>query len=148
MSTYTEYITLNKDGCFIGGRPADRYRSELILTKKDYVVSAFTGPLHKLGVQEIHALTSKTRGTDLKPGKPSGKHGKNIWCRITMIDGTTGKWIHLSKVYSARAAAMFCVKVCIDFVWDLGEILLPKQPQLEKTNQEIMSTGLDLQNTR
>lgn len=130
MSTYTEYITVTQDGYFIGGRPTDYYRSELIrVPSKDYISYVFTKHLKKQGIQEIHVLTSKTCGIRLESGKPSGKHGKNIWCRVKMIDGTIGNWMFVRKAASTKLAAFYCIKCCIDNIWegDLAKVILLKQ---------------------
>jgi hypothetical protein len=106
------YVTITKDGYFIGRRPTDYYRSvQIVMPRKDLVYDYFTEYLEERGIQEIHALTSKTRGTYLKPGKPSRKNGKTIWCRVKMVDGTVGNWVCVHNACSVKRATFFVLNV-------------------------------------
>ena len=145
------YVTITKDGYFIGRRPTDYYRSvQIVMPSKDLLYYYFTECLEERGIQEIHALTSKTRGTYLKPGKPSRKNGKTIWCRVKMIDGTVGNWICVQNVYSVKMAVLFCIKCCVDNVvdGDLRKVVLPQKTELNKRRSEIISSVLDLSHVR
>lgn len=129
------YVTITKDGYFIGRRPTDYYRSvQIVMPRKDYIYYFFTKHLEERGIQEIHALTSKTRGTYLKPGKPSRKNGKTIWCRVKMVDGTVGNWVCVYNAYSVKVAALFCIKCCVDNIvdGDLRKVVLPQKTELNK----------------
>ena len=137
MCTNKGYITITSNGYFIDGQPTNYYRSELIrVPEKEYTSFVFTKFLHKQGIQEIHALTSKTNGTCLNAGNPSGKHGRNIWCRVKMIDGTIGNWIFAKKAADSKIAAFYCIKYCLDNIWecDLGKAILAK---LKEQNTKI-----------
>ena len=147
----SKYVTITKDGYFIGRRPTDYHRSvQIVMPSKDLLYDYFTKYLEERGIQEIHALTSKTRGTYLKPGKPSRKNGKTIWCRVKMVDGTVGNWICVQNVYSVKMAALFCIKCCVDNIVadELGKVVLPQKTELNKRRSEIISSVLDLSHVR
>ena len=135
----SKYITVTQDGYFIDRRSTDYYRSVLIvMPSKDDLYFYFTKYLKEQEIQEIHALTSKTRGVYCTPGKPSGKNGKNIWCRVKMIDGTVGNWVYVTNTYSPKMAALFCIKSCVDNVVadaELRKALLPQKTELKKRHQ-------------
>lgn len=137
MYTNKEYITVNQNGYFIDGQPTNYYRSELIrVPQTEYTSFVFTKFLHKRNIQEIHALTSETNGICLNTGNPSGKHGANIWCRVKLIDGTIGNWIFAKKAADPKIAAYYCIKYCLDNIWEgeLGKAILTK---LKEQNTQI-----------
>ncbi len=154
MYKMSKYITITKDGYFIDRRPTDYYRSvQIVMPSKDLLYDYFTKYLEERGIQEIHALTSKTRGTFLKPGKPSRKNGKTIWCRVKMVDGTVGNWVCVKNCYSTKIAALFCIKCSVDNIVavvadELRKVVLPQKTDLNKRQSEIISSVLDLSRVR
>ena len=102
----TEYITINKDGVFVGEKPATKYRGEDIcwllgLQKKFADIQR----LNK-NVAELHVLSSETCGESAKPGNPSGKHGLNAWCRVKFENGCVG------LLQQLRFGRQLCVLLC------------------------------------
>lgn len=144
----TKYVTINQNGYFTGGHRAKRYRSTKIWSTPEYVSYVFKNHLQKRGIKEIHALTSKKSGIRLEPGFPSKQHGRNLWCRVKMNDGTLGNWVFCAPACSPVVAAHYIVKYCIDNVWEgnLAAVILPDQT--EKQCQKLMVSGLDLSNVR
>jgi len=113
----TEYITINKDGVFVGGKPATEYLGEQI-GWIDYVRKYFAD-IQKLNpdVAELHVLSSETYGENLKKGNPSHeKHGPNAWCRVKFNDGETASWL-LARTYGSVAiCAHLCAYNCVSSV--------------------------------
>ena len=112
----TEYITINKDGVFVGEKPATKYRGEDIcwllgLQKKFADIQR----LNK-NVAELHVLSSETCGESAKPGNPSGKHGLNAWCRVKFENGNFGAWVFYNNYASAANCAYFCAGDCTQCV--------------------------------
>ena len=96
----TEYITVNANGIFVGGKPATTYRGEEInLPDSVHRDFAHIQTLNK-NVAELHALSSETRGERAKPGNPSGKHGPNTWCRVKFKNGKLGAWVFEGAYFS------------------------------------------------
>jgi len=88
----TEYITINKSGVFVGGKPVTHYHGEkpdIFLTEQDFreIQMVFAD------VEELHIGMFDTKGSYAVPGKPSGRFGPNSWCRVKFRNGTTGNWV-------------------------------------------------------
>ncbi len=107
----TEYITINKDGIFVGGKPATTYCGEKILFSNG-VREAFAD-IQRLNknVAELHVLSSETFGEYAKVGNPSGNHGRTAWCRVKFENGNLGAWVCLE----AHGSAADCANVCANF---------------------------------
>jgi len=112
----TEYITINKDDVFVGGKPVTRYRGQKIGWIGD-VRDYFAG-IQKLNpnVVELHVLSSATCGEYAETGNPSAEHGPNAWCRVKLNDGRIGSWVFYSTYGSAAACANDCAVVCASYV--------------------------------
>ena len=112
----TEYITINKNGIFVGGKPATHYRGQEIFWI-DNVRKRFAS-IQKLNknVMEFHVLSSETRGKYAKAGNPSSEHGQNAWCRVAFQDGTLGTWMSFYTFGSATSCANACAGYCMDGV--------------------------------
>ena len=108
----TEYITINKDGIFVGGKTATTYRGEKIWWINK-VCDYFAG-IQKLksNVAELHVLSSETCGEYAVAGNPSGKHGPNAWCRVKFNDGRIGSWVFAGAAGSVAACAYGCAYYC------------------------------------
>lgn len=112
----TEYITINKDDVFVGGKPAIKYRGKHIYclnAVRDY----FSG-IQRLNknVAELHVLSSATRGEYAVTGNPSCKSGPNVWCRVLLSDGRLGAWVFAYTSSSAAYCANFCTYNCAYYV--------------------------------
>lgn len=112
----TEYITINKDGIFVGGKPATRYCGQQIVWDDDdrdaqtYFFAYVQG--QNKNVAELHVLSSETYGKYAKPGNPSQKPGRNAWCRVKFNDGRVGSWVFNFCYESAAACANDCAFAC------------------------------------
>ena len=105
----TQYITINKDGIFVGGKPATKYRGQSILWLKD--MPKYFAEIQKLNkdVAELHVLSSETAVV----GNPSGKRGPYAWCRVVFNDGSVGAWVFKDDEYSsAKDCAEWCAQFC------------------------------------
>ena len=112
----TEYITVNANGIFVGGKPATTYRGEKILFPDD--VLKYFADIQKLNknVAELHVLSSETSGEYAKVGNPSGNHGRNEWCRVKFNDGRVASWVFRYTNGSAADCANFCAYYCASHV--------------------------------
>ena len=108
----TEYITINKDGIFVGGKPATTYRGEEILLLNG--VRKSFADIQRLNetVAELHVLSSETFGEYAKVGNPSGKHGRNAWCRVKFKYGRVASWVFGRTSSSAALCANLCAYYC------------------------------------
>lgn len=112
----TEYITVNANGIFVGGKPAETYRGEHILFPGD--VLKYFADIQKLNknVAELHVLSSETSGEYAKVGNPSGNHGRNAWCRVKFNDGRVASWVFDYARSSSANCANFCAYYCASHV--------------------------------
>lgn len=108
----TEYITVNANGIFVGGKRVIAYRGESIHWLLG-VQEEFAG-IQRLNknVAELHVLSSETCGESAKPGNPSGKHGPNAWCRVKFENGNLGAWVFLRTYDSVAGCAYGCAYAC------------------------------------
>lgn len=108
----TEYITINKDGIFVGGKPATHYRGEEIYDIR--CIKRRFSDIQKLNpdVAELHVLSSVTSGEYAKTGNPSHVHGPNEWCRIVWNDGTVGTWVFFYASSTVPLCASSCANTC------------------------------------
>ena len=133
----TEYITINKDGIFVGGKPATIYRGEKIVdvdnVKNNFVNIQKNYPQ----IAELHVGAFATSGKFTKPGNPSGKFGLNEWCRVKLQDGRVGSWVFYRTYSSASLCAYYCARDCGIYVRidsDLRSVLLSFAKQYETIN--------------
>ena len=105
----TQYVTVNNQGIFVGGKPTEFYR-DIDIQAPDYTMTLFhrIQPLYPT-VQEIHVLSSETPGEFAKPGNPSAVPGKNAWCRAKFTDNKLGNWIFYTSLISPEICAHICV---------------------------------------
>jgi len=141
----TEYITVNANGIFVGGKPAETYRGEEInLPDSVHRDFAHIQTLNK-NVAELHVLSSETRGERAKPGNPSGKHGPNTWCRVKFENGNFGAWVF----YNEYASAAFCACYCaVDCAYDVRNsasfrsVVLGETIDKSKAKQNVLTNAL------
>lgn len=108
----TEYITINKDGIFVGGKPTTKYRGETIRYSNVMRVSFADIQRLNKNVAELHVLSSETFGEYTKVGNPSGNHGRTAWCRVKFENGNLGAWVFLDAHGSAANCAYYCAIRC------------------------------------
>ena len=141
----TEYITVNANGIFVGGKPATTDRGEEInLPDSVHRDFAHIQTLNK-NVAELHVLSSETRGERAKPGNPSGKHGPNTWCRVKFENGNFGAWVF----YNEYASAAFCACYCaVDCAYDVRNnalfrsVVLGETIDKSKAKQNVLTNAL------
>lgn len=90
----TEYVTINKEGIFVGGKPATRYHGYEMLAldkaRKDFAkiqkIYTYVEELHIGAFQGIKPAYAT-------PGNPTGKSGLHAWCRAKFRNGDLGDWV-------------------------------------------------------
>lgn len=89
----TEYIAVNKDGIFVGGKIAMRYCGQEILYPES-IKNKFKGIRNKYpNIKEFRFLASETQGKSLESGTPVAKHGPNGWACFEFTDGFVSPWV-------------------------------------------------------
>ncbi len=112
----TEYITVNANGIFVGGKPATTYRGEDICGMQD-VKNIFAWMQEQNPeIEEFHIGAFETRGEYAKLGNPSGKHGPNAWCQVKFKNGKLGAWVFDDTFGSAADCAGNCALDCAHYV--------------------------------
>lgn len=88
-----DYITVNEQGIFVGGKLATHYRGEEILFPTD--IQTFFNDIQEESplVSEVHVLLSETAGKANQVGKPVGKNGKYVWDRIVLNGVPEGDFV-------------------------------------------------------
>lgn len=140
----TEYITINKNGFFIGdkevvgihegtkGKKETLFHGHTIYATESFAVgyTRFDNWFESIqrripNIEEIHVGAFDTKATKYEQGFPSGKFGKNTWCRIKLKDkdATYSPWVfyydHLSDWDCVSRGGRDCVKDLVnepDFV--------------------------------
>ena len=93
-----DYITVTKDGIFVGGQPATHYRGREINQPKNTVIQfkeiqKYVKKNYVVDVDEMHCLSSETDGDFTgNIGNPSLKHGFYSWYRLKFADGALSPW--------------------------------------------------------
>lgn len=112
----TEYITINKNGIFVGGKPATTYRGEEIYyadyTKEVLILVQEQNP----NIAEFHIGAFATQGRYAKSGNPDWKPGLYAWCRVKYKNGNLGAWVFNGTYASAALCANYCAFRCAYFV--------------------------------
>ena len=98
----TKYITINKDGLFVVDKPATCYRGKQIIAMDDI----------KENFVAIQKQNPNAEGKYSKPSTPSGKFGRNAWCRVKLFDGRLGPWVFHYTYSSASECAGHCAANC------------------------------------
>ena len=108
----TEYITINKDGVFVGGKPATIYCGHLIYFSDNARARFVEIQKQNPELQELHVGAFETKGIFAKKGNPSEVFGKNAWARAKMSDGRLGPWVFQSTYGSDTDCANNCAYNC------------------------------------
>ncbi len=132
----TEYITVNKDGIFVGGKPATTYRGEEI--RYSNVVRKSFADIQRLNknVAELHVSSSETFGEYAEPGNPSGIHGRNAWCRVKFNDGYVASWVFRYTYSSVARCALNCAYDCAHDIRELAPFRLAVLSANDKQNSQ------------
>ena len=107
----TDYITVNEHGVFVGGKPSKTYRG-VEITDIEMLISTFKSAkarikqTQNLDIKAFHVLSSESGKNTKSP--PSNVHGKNIWFRAELVDGTHAKWVYVYPYEDLGSAAIFC----------------------------------------
>jgi hypothetical protein len=111
--TNTDYITINTNGIFVGGKPAETYRDDAIRAK--HLARNYFADIREINpdVAELHVLSSETRGKYGVMGNPSKKHGPNAWCRVKFENGKTTSWVFAETTRSVAHCASYCATRCV-----------------------------------
>ena len=105
----TKYITINKDGIFVGGKTVRFYQGKGIGfvddAKKNFAKIQSEHP----EIKELHIGAFKTKGEYANVGNPTEEFGPNAWCRVKLFDDRLGPWVFY-KTYASNYA---CVRNCV-----------------------------------
>ena len=123
----TEYITIKKEGVFVGGQPAIYYRGKKMhsqsLTQTYFLYLQEKFPV----IEECHVLSSKTEAKLYNTNEqPSQQDGKYTWCRVKFTNGKLGYWVPNLTWNNAVETYCYCVA---DIGWDAEftkKLFLPK----------------------
>ena len=140
----TEYITVNANGIFVGGKPATTYRgqktydTDYVKYNTDYMKKVFAW-MQKQNpeIEEFHIGAFKTRGERAKPGNPNGVFGPNAWCRVKFKNGKLGAWVFRYTSGSAASCAYACANDCAYDVRDYASF-----------RSAVLGAVIDKQNSR
>ena len=143
----TEYITINKDGVFVGGKPAVYYRMRKILYNTIYTRLVFDLiQTQHPEIIEIDVMSSKTYGEDTEILNPSEKHGPNAWCRIKFNDGHVGSWEYFCHFDKPSLCARLCLDRCMAFCyWKLVHSAVLVQTPQKPINPVVVATNNEAQ---
>lgn len=114
----TDYITINRDGVFVGGKEATEYNGQNIWNLENLVLYFIQADAtmkyeHNIGIKEIHCLQSSTDGEFAKTGEPiPDKDGTCAWCRVVFDDGRISPWVFGDGYGYASDCASFCAVYC------------------------------------
>lgn len=89
----TEYVTVSKNGIFVGGKPATYYCGQKILYPET-IMDNFKKIQSKYpNIKEFRFLASETGVKYYESGSPVAKHGSNGWACFEFIDGFVSPWV-------------------------------------------------------
>ena len=131
----TEYITINKNGFFIGdkevvgvyegteGKKETLFHGHKIHATQSFAVGYIrfyhwfeSIQRHIPNIEEIHVGAFDTQATKYEQGFPSGEFGANTWCRIKLKDkdATYSPWVfyfdHGADWAAVSRGGQYCVK--------------------------------------
>jgi hypothetical protein len=89
----TEYITVNENDIFVGGKPAIHYCGQKILYPESIKNKFEKIQQQYPNIKELRFLASETGGKYYGSGKPVAKHGSNGWACFEFIDGFVSPWV-------------------------------------------------------
>jgi len=129
--TNADYITINEQGVFVGGKQTRKYKDKFIEDVSDLPI-LFCAVKYRikqemnLDLSELHVLSSET---DAKTGfgvhnqgNPSAKYGNNSWCRAKLTDGTVLPWTQYWEFYDGGNLRESCSTICRELVGQEGRL--------------------------
>lgn len=137
--TNKDYITVNTNGIFVGGKPATEYRGETLMPVyhiKEYFLYV---QQQKTNISSVHIMLSETAGNYSKTGNPSSKHGIYAWCRVKYKDRTMGNWVFVNEIRSAA----YCPSVMVCLRSDANLCASVLELEKDKTNFQEQIQDLD-----
>ncbi len=108
----TEYITVNKNGVFVGGKPATTYHGEKIWNIDEVKMVFAWMQKQNPEIDEFHIGAFESLGGDAKPGNPDGAFGPNAWCRVKKKGSFRAPWVFNGTFSSAADCANYCADYC------------------------------------
>ena len=112
----TKYITINKDGVFVGGQPTISYYEQQICQFYSLGDTFAAIQAQNPEMQELHVGAFRTPGDLGETGNPSGVFGKYSWCRVKLFDGRLGPWVGNGMYSSASSCAAKSAAICVSRV--------------------------------
>ena len=134
----TEYITIDKDGLFVGGFHATHYRGMKIAQTDN--VKRFFNSIKQANpsVRELHIGSFDTRGKYAEIGNPSGKPGVKTWCRAMFSDGKVGNWVFLRGITPSFSAYACCCFVGLTPSFNAAVLEKNKMVKISKPGCYVM----------
>ena len=126
MITDKDYVTINADNVYVGGKPATQYHDEDIY--RPYLCIAYFKEARDIireeknvELLEIHALQSSTDGSYAEVGNPvPDSNGTCEWVRIKFKDTNgnilSSRWVFYYGYGSASNCASYCTYDCGNYV--------------------------------
>lgn len=111
-----DYVTISRDGIFVGGKPATVYHEQTI-AKPEQIMQVWNMPGLE-DIIELHVLQSDTDGQVFHPGNPEpAATGHYIWIRANTKYGMS-PWIFRLSDIGRNDAASLCAFQC---AWTLRQ---------------------------
>ena len=150
------YITVNKDGIFVGGKPTTEYNGYEIYDV-EYVKKTFVRIQQKNPqIEEFHiGAFLSAEGEGLEPGRPDATFGTNEWCRVKFYDGRVSPWVFNEPRVTHESCACYCAADCIgracanaSFFSTMVNVVIDKDAQKteSKTSPDTPGKQPDLKN--
>ena len=124
----TEYIIVNENGIFVGGKPAIHYCGQKILYPESIKNKFEKIQQQYPNIKELRFLASETGGNYYESGSPVAKHGPNGWACFEFIDGFVSPWVLVisGATYSIDYTAGHGLNQCLNnFCRDSNVFLQP-----------------------
>lgn len=108
------FLTVNQDGVFLGNVATTTYRGEKLdeyhihNAQRSFLVDN-DALAKKEKFAELYIMSSETAGLFSIAGKPSFKHGKHVWVRAKMLEGTVSDWTYLCELKNPSDAAKYAI---------------------------------------
>ena len=133
--TNQDYITINRNGIFVGGKQTTKYHDQTII-KTEFICKLFNIPgLEE--ISEIRVLQSDTYGTVFQPGEPKpSKTGHYIWIQAVTKYGVS-PWIFRLDDTGRKDVAGLCAFQC---AWTVAQYpnWVNKLLMAAKTSKDII----------
>ncbi|MBO7642778.1 MAG: hypothetical protein J6S74_01445 [Alphaproteobacteria bacterium] len=127
------FLTMNKEGVFLGKDAAVTYRGEKLdayhiqYAKRSFYIDS-DGLVLKQPFAELYVMTSETSGLFSMGGTPSLNHGKHVWARAKTLGGTISGWTYFCECKNPSDAAKFAISSVLTGI-NLGVIFAKNKNQ-------------------